>query len=91
MKDKMNTIENLFFDFMDMTFEPPNLAMRGLGLRQSKMMPARMKHCKSAASNKNDIKFEYISDKNNVYIICTAILTSLQNKNKTTRIRLLGV
>ena len=79
MKDKMNTIENLFFDFMAMTFEPPKLAMRGLVLRQSKMMPARRKHCKSAVSNSNDMKFEYISDKNNVYIICTAVLTSSQN------------
>jgi len=75
----MNTMENLFFDFMAMTFEPPNLVMRGLVLRQSKMTPARMKHCKSAVSNSNDVKFDCISDKNNVYIICTAVLTSSQN------------
>jgi hypothetical protein len=86
----MNTMENLFFDFMAMTFEPPKLAMRGLVLRQSKMMPARMKHCKQAVSNNNDAKFECISDKNNVHTICTAILTSWQNENKTTRICLLG-
>lgn len=70
---------NLFFDFMVMTFEPPKLAMRGLVLRQGKMMSARMKHCKSAVSNSNDVKFDCIFDKNNVYVICTAVLTSSQN------------
>jgi len=72
-------MENLFFDFMAMTFEPQKLAMHGLVLRQSKMMPACVKLCKSAVSNSNDVKFECISDKNNVYVICTALLTSLQN------------
>lgn len=72
-------MENLFFSFMAMTFKPPKLAMPGLVLRQSKMMPARMKLCKSAVSNSNDVTFGCISDKNNVYIICTALLTSSQN------------
>jgi hypothetical protein len=52
-------MENVFFDFMAMTFEPPKLAMRGLVLRQSKMIPESMKHCKKAVSNNNDVKFEY--------------------------------
>lgn len=75
----MNTMENVFFDFMAMTFEAPKLAMRGWVLRQSKMMPARMKHCKWAVSNSSDVKCECISDKSYVYVICTVVITSSQN------------
>jgi hypothetical protein len=64
---------------MAMTTEPPKLAMRGLVLKQSTMMPAGRKHCKSAVSNSSDAKFECISDKSDVYIICTYVLTSSQN------------